>query len=171
MRRFVSSIAAAAILLVGGASAAAASSAAASASAGPPVDAVGAPERIVGLAPRAPLDTCSAEPFRGDPDLRPGQEIDRYGGEGGRFVGPDDTPYAWRAIPPSNLVGVPAAECYYHEYRVLRPFTVYGGPIAPWFGQPGGGVQYQLDGSLIPGAPARVDVAWLLAHGYLARVR
>ncbi|CAJ61055.1 Hypothetical protein FRAAL2406 [Frankia alni ACN14a] len=189
----------------------------------------------MGPAPRGPLDTCSAEPFRGDPrlgpadlpllgevgrqlrpwwrtgpyqpaqfldlfwdpasrswryppqdgfvlrtdatpqkaptDLRPGQEIDRYGAEGGRFLAPDDTPYARRAIPPSNLVGVPAAACDYHEYRVLRPFTVWGGPIAPWFGQPGGGVQYQLDGSLIPGAPARVDVTWLLAHGYLARVR
>ncbi|MCM3883293.1 TNT domain-containing protein [Frankia sp. R82] len=103
--------------------------------------------------------------------LAPGQEVDRYGAEGGRYLAPADTPYRERSIPPSSLVDTPAAGCDHHEYRVLRPFAVYGGPIAGWFGQPGGGLQYQLDGTLIPGAPGRVDVTWLLGHGYLARER
>lgn len=30
----------------------------------------------------------------------------------------------------------------YHVYRVLQPITVLAGPIAPWFGQRGQGVQY-----------------------------
>lgn len=33
-----------------------------------------------------------------------------------------------------------------------------GAPVetAPWFDQPGSGEQYQLDGSLLPGGPARL---------------
>ncbi|CAO5230132.1 exported hypothetical protein [Frankia sp. AgKG'84/4] len=103
--------------------------------------------------------------------LNAGWEVDRYGAEGGRYLAPDGTPYAERSIPPSSLVGAPAPDCNYHEYRVVRPFAVYGGPIAAWFGQPGGAVQYQLDGTLIPGAPPRVDVAWLVRNGFLARDR
>ncbi|MCK9920612.1 TNT domain-containing protein [Frankia sp. AgPm24] len=103
--------------------------------------------------------------------LAPGSDVDRYGAEGGRYLAPAHTPYRERSIPPSSLVDSPAAGCDYHEYRILRPFAVYGGPIAGWFGQPGGGLQYQLDGTLIPGAPARVDVSWLLGHGFLYRER
>ena len=44
------------------------------------------------------------------------------------------------------------------------------GPIAPWFFQHGGGLQYQLDGALVPGAPARMNVMWLIDNGYLQRL-
>jgi hypothetical protein len=103
--------------------------------------------------------------------LRPGQSIDRYGSEFGSFLAPAGLPYAKRAIPPQSLdnLSQPAA-CNYHLYRVLREFRVDGGPIAPGLGQPGGGVQYLLVSSLVPGAPDRINVLWLIANGYLQRL-
>ena len=103
--------------------------------------------------------------------LFPGQRIDRYGSEYGGFLAPLGSPYAMRSIPPSSLDGNPPELCNYHVYFVNRPFTVDAGPIAPWFAQPGGGLQYQLDGSLVPGAPAQLNVMWLLDNGYLSRER
>lgn len=40
------------------------------------------------------------------------------------------------------------------------------GPIAPGFGQPGRGLQYQLVTSLLP-MDATANVQWLVSHGYL----
>jgi hypothetical protein len=74
-----------------------------------------------------------------------GQDIDRYGSVYGSFLAPAGLPYSARSIPPQNLDGSPAAGCNYHEYQVLKSFSVDEGPIAPWFGQPGGGEQFQLD--------------------------
>jgi hypothetical protein len=96
--------------------------------------------------------------------------IDRYGSEFGGFLAPAGLPYTMRSIPPSNLVGIPAAACNYHLYEVLRPFDVYSGPIAAWFFQLGGGLQYQLNGLLVPGAPTRLTVMWLVDNGYLGRL-
>lgn len=44
-----------------------------------------------------------------------------------------------------------------------------GAPVetAPWFDQPGGGEQYQLDGSPLPGGPARPHVKYLINNGDL----
>ncbi|PWI42220.1 TNT domain-containing protein [Streptomyces sp. ICBB 8177] len=102
--------------------------------------------------------------------LRPGQDIDRYGSEYGSFLAPEGLPYAERSIPPQSLDGTPAAGCNYHDYRVLKAFSVDAGPIAPWFGQPGRGRQYQLDASLLRGAPTQLTVGWLVANGYLRRL-
>ncbi|WP_436772484.1 TNT domain-containing protein [Yinghuangia sp. YIM S09857] len=102
--------------------------------------------------------------------LSPGQDVDRYGSEYGAFLAPEGLPYAARAIPPQSLNGTPAAGCNYRDYRVVKPFTVKAGPIAAWFAQPGGGLQYQLDGSLVPGAPERLNVLWLVDNGYLKRL-
>lgn len=99
--------------------------------------------------------------------LIPGQHIDRYGSVYGGFLAPEGTLYAARSIPPSSLDSTPAAPCNYHDYLVLRPLPVDAGPIAPWFAQPGGGEQYQLDATLVPGAPAQLNVLWLLSNGYL----
>lgn len=110
------------------------------------------------------------KPVRWVDTLVPGRRIDRYGSEYGGFLAPAGLPYTTRSIPPSNLVGTPAAGCNYHLYEVLRPFAVQAGPIAPWFFQLGGGMQYQLTGALVPGAPARLSVLWLVDNGYLGRV-
>lgn len=48
----------------------------------------------------------------------------------------------------------------YHVYLVKQSLTVRAGPIAPWFGQPGQGVQYKLD----------VNVQNLVNSGVLKRV-
>lgn len=103
--------------------------------------------------------------------LRAGTRIDRYGSEFGAFLAPARLPYTSRAIPPQSLDNRDnPGGCNYHLYLVLREFRVDGGPIAPAFGQRGYGVQYLVTGSLIPGAPAQVNILWLLSNGYLQRV-
>lgn len=102
--------------------------------------------------------------------LLPGQDIDRYGSEYGSFLAPTGLPYASRSIPPQSLDSTPAGSCNYHDYQVLKPFSVDAGPIAPWFGQPGYGLQYQLNAALVPGDPAQFNVMWLVNNGYLARI-
>ena len=109
-------------------------------------------------------------PLRWQQHLVPGTRIDRYGSEFGAFLAPEGARYASRSIPPQNLVGTPAAGCNYHDYQVLRDFQVDAGPIAPWFFQPGHGLQYQLESALVPGAPARLNVMWLVDNGYLQRL-
>jgi hypothetical protein len=47
----------------------------------------------------------------------------------------------------------------YHVYSVVKPLVVLAGPIAPWFGQPGAGVQYML----------YKNVMTLINEGYLRR--
>jgi hypothetical protein len=53
---------------------------------------------------------------------------------------------------------------------VLESFAVDTGPIAPWFAQPGGGRQFQLVASLVPGAPTPLNVMWLVNNGFLERL-
>ena len=112
----------------------------------------------------------AGQPIETTQALRPGTDIDRFGSEYGAFLAPEGLAYAARSIPPSSLDSTPAASCNYHDYRVLKPLTVDAGPIAPWFGQPGLGRQYQLDGTLVPGAPAQLNVLWLVDNGYLSRL-
>ncbi|MEU2775706.1 TNT domain-containing protein [Streptomyces sp. NPDC007162] len=77
--------------------------------------------------------------------LRQGQRVDLFGGgDTGHFLAPQGTPYAKRAIPPSNLDEYNSAnpQFNYHLYEVLAPFTVEAGQARPWFSQPGLGTQY-----------------------------
>ncbi|GAA1182034.1 hypothetical protein F4556_005376 [Kitasatospora gansuensis] len=115
------------------------------------------------------VTTPDGTPLEIQQTLGTGQRIDRYGSEYGSYLAPEGLPYATRAIPPQSLDSEPAAPCNYHVYKVLRPFTVDAGPIAPWFGQPGYGWQFQLDARHVPGAPTRLNVLWLIDNGYLAR--
>jgi hypothetical protein len=92
--------------------------------------------------------------FDGPPaitELQPGARFDRYGGEfvdgqfvdRGDFVSPSGVPFEQRALPSS------AANRPYQEYEVLQPIpNVNSGSAAPWFGQPGGGTQYQMPMSI-----------------------
>lgn len=41
----------------------------------------------------------------------------------------------------------------YNVYRVVKPFDVEGGPVAPWFQQPGLGAQFFLGDVVIPDNP------------------
>jgi hypothetical protein len=102
--------------------------------------------------------------------LERGTLVDRYGSVYGSFLAPEGTAYARRSIPPSNLGSNPPGSCNYHVYRVLRPFDVDAGRTAPWFAQPGGGIQDLLDPNLITNAPTPLNVQWLLNNGYLEEV-
>ncbi len=86
--------------------------------------------------------------------LQPGALIDRFGGAGGRFVSPVGTPIPARALPPG------VADAPYNVFRVVKPFDVRTGKIAPWFGQTGTGIQHELP----------VSVMDLLRNGYIERV-
>ncbi len=99
-----------------------------------------------------------------------GSRVDRYGSEFGAFLAPTGLPYSRRALPPQSLDNAAnPSGCNYSAYRVVRAFSVDGGPIAPAFGQPGRGVQYLLLGALVAGAPERLNVRWLIDNGFLQR--
>lgn len=70
--------------------------------------------------------------------LKPGTKIDRYGNSLGKFVSPTGTPYEARSLAPGT------ENSSYHSYRVIKPINVLAGKTAPWFDQPGGGIQYKL---------------------------
>jgi hypothetical protein len=113
--------------------------------------------------------------------LRPGQEIDLFGnpgyppdpdkGRGGQFLAPAGTPYEDRAIPPTNLDTYSASAPFnYHLYRVVKEFSVLSGPVAPWFDQPGGGIQDYLGDTTGPGLPPGPGIANLVSLGYVEEV-
>lgn len=82
----------------------------------------------------------------------------------GSFISAAAAPYNQRALPPSNLDTNPAAPDFpfnYHVYQVIKPLTVNGGPIAPWFGQPGLGAQFYT-GDV-------GNIMSLISQGYLER--
>jgi len=108
------------------------------------------------------LDTAG-NPIQGNVTLAVGTLVDRFGSEYGSFMSPAEAPYTQRALPPSNLDTSPSAPDYpfnYHVYNVSQPFIVLAGPIAPWFGQPGEGVQYFTYGNVMS----------LISGGFLVRV-
>ncbi|KZP11315.1 hypothetical protein FIBSPDRAFT_819638 [Athelia psychrophila] len=108
------------------------------------------------------LNTGNA-PIDGNQTLAVGARIDRFGSEYGNFLSPAGAPYNQRALPPSNLDAPTTGPSYpynYHVYEVIKEFDVLSGPIAPWFGQPGQGTQYE----------AYTNVMTLISQGYLKAV-
>ncbi|WP_312901931.1 glycohydrolase toxin TNT-related protein [Chryseobacterium taichungense] len=84
--------------------------------------------------------------------LKKGGIFDRYGGwieengsfqDKGTFAGKDGTPYTERALP-KGADGKP-----YNRYEILKDIPgVSEGEIIPWFGEKGGGIQYELPASI-----------------------
>ena len=75
--------------------------------------------------------------------LEAGSQIDRYGSEDGYFTAATDTPYEQRSCAPGS------DQKPYHQYEVLKPIEgVEKGITAPWFDEPGGGVQYMMPSSI-----------------------
>jgi uncharacterized protein YukE len=104
----------------------------------------------------------------------PGDVIDRFGPESGNFVSPEGTPWAERSLPATSLVQSGGGSAY-HAYEVTSkwatdppPVEVTQSKVAPAFGQPGGGIQYQFEAA--PGSGVKMSVGWLLDHGYLVEV-
>ena len=72
-----------------------------------------------------------------------GTRVDRFGHPGGRYVAPAGTPFGQRSMPDRSYASD------YHLYEVKKSIGgVRAGPAAPWFGQPGGGIQYRLTTSV-----------------------
>jgi hypothetical protein len=86
--------------------------------------------------------------------LRQGTVIDRFGQPTGYFLAPADASYMGRAVPYDRL------KMPYYRYEVVKPLRVQAGKAAPWFDQPGGGIQYKTE--------ARVQD--LVGKGYLKPV-
>jgi len=86
--------------------------------------------------------------------LLPGTRVDRLGRDAGRYLSPEGTPSAMRALSPTDA---PRA---YSVFEVKIPFTVQAGTTAPAFSQPGLGLQFYTDRA----------ISDLLRGGYLTRV-
>lgn len=93
--------------------------------------------------------------------LQPGTKIDRFGfpkSPKGSFFSPAGKPHTGRAIPPGQ------AERYVYEVVAPHPLPVKAGEIKPWFDDPGGQTQFELDAELIretygPGSGSNVSEA------------
>ena len=86
--------------------------------------------------------------------LPAGVLLDRFGSDHGRFFSPKGASFEARALPTV------CTDLVYSVYRVHTPLPVKIGSAAPWFGEPGGGIQVQTDAS----------AAQLVADGVLLRV-
>lgn len=96
-------------------------------------------------------------------ELPAGTPMDRFGSPFGAWTSPEGTPFPERALPPDS------ATKPYYQYVVADPtklppgFRIEQSDVAPWFHQPGGGIQYRIIGP--DGKSARVND--LLNSGYL----
>lgn len=104
-----------------------------------------------------------------DTKLRLGEQIDRYGGNNGTFFGDEGTSIPERAMAPNSDFSK------YNKYVVAREMPVRKGKIAPWFDQPGGGIQYQIDPGFVETIRAKLKLGetfidGLVRMGYLKRI-
>ena len=99
-----------------------------------------------------------------DVQLPAGAALSRFGYPGGSYLAAGGSFFAQLALPPSSSVAP------YFQYVVANPANLPTGlrieqsQVAPWFGQPGGGVQYRITGADGKDAPVQA----LLAAGFLA---
>jgi len=82
-----------------------------------------------------PNDGAAGTPVKAT--LPEGTPLDRFGSENGSFLSPQGASFESRAMP-----GLPNAPA--NNYLVTKPLPVEQATIAPWFDQPGGGIQYKL---------------------------
>jgi hypothetical protein len=120
-----------------------------------------------------PDDSLATKPYAvpgtvvPDADLQPGTVLGRFGHPGGAYLAPDGTPFAELALPPGSAVKP------YYQYVVKDPsllppgYHIEQSRVAPWFHQPGGGIQFRVIGP--DGKDAPVDA--LVESGYLEDVR
>jgi hypothetical protein len=100
------------------------------------------------LSPKPAINWAKEAPnygFAGEPapaTLVPGTLVDRFGYPGGTFISPEGTPFIQRSLAPGTQYSP------YNVYQVLKPIDVNTGQIAPAFGMPGNGMQFQLPSSV-----------------------
>ncbi|WP_299490937.1 glycohydrolase toxin TNT-related protein [uncultured Shewanella sp.] len=115
--------------------------------------------------PNEGFGTVHGQVIREKITIEPGHKLDRYGGwvddtgyhDKGSYFSDVGAPFKDRALPPESL------KAPYHQYEVIQPFEAEAGPIAPWFGEPGGATQY-----LVPKSEGGVD--GLLDSGKIKRI-
>lgn len=105
-----------------------------------------------GLQPYYPANDGAVAGSKTSEYLMPGDKIDRYGHNYGKFFSEPGTPAPMRALPPGNSGD-------HNVYQVVKPIPVVKSTIAPAFNQPGGGVQYQTP----------VNVNTLLNKGFIIK--
>ncbi len=66
-----------------------------------------------------------------------GQRLDRYGSIYGLYASPIGTPIKMRSLSPTTNLND------YFQFEVIKPFPLRKSRIAPAFGEPGLGIQYQ----------------------------
>ena len=71
-------------------------------------------------------------------ELQPGQQVERRGGPNGVYVSPPGQAPGSLSLPPSKQ-GVTA-----DVYVIQAPIIVIESEVLPWYGQPGGGEQWEL---------------------------
>ncbi len=85
----------------------------------------------------------------GETTLKKGSFIDRYGGrfesgkfvDNGTFAAPENIPFGQRALPQDYLNNKE-----YRAYEIIKDIpNVKQGKTIPWFGQKGGGIQYEFE--------------------------
>ena len=77
-----------------------------------------------------------------DFSVKEGTFIDRYGPANGKYVSPYGVPYEQRALPYVQNNNA------YHVYYVNEDIYVTSSEISPAFNYPGGGIQYELPGTV-----------------------
>ncbi|MFC9896550.1 TNT domain-containing protein [Nocardia sp. NPDC127579] len=68
--------------------------------------------------------------------LAPGRIVDSFGTTFSKLLYDSSTPFSARSLPVDYL------RSGYRRWKVRTTTPVWAGPVAPWFGQPGGGEQY-----------------------------
>ncbi len=92
-------------------------------------------------------------------DLPPKLPLDRVGALDGFLLFPIDTPLQLRSLPPTVL----RPENDVHKFLTADQVRVGARIVPPWFGQPGGGIRFDLQ------APA-IGIRDLVVAGVLQRI-
>ncbi|WP_375487208.1 glycohydrolase toxin TNT-related protein [uncultured Mycobacterium sp.] len=102
-----------------------------------------------------------------DTHLPAGTELGRFGHPGGAYLAPEGTPFAQLSLPPESAMKP------YYRYVVEDPaklppgWNIEQSQAAPWFHQPGGGIQYRI----IAPPDQKANVQTLIDWGYLRVVK
>lgn len=75
-------------------------------------------------------------------NLAVGVPYDRFGGPDGLYFFPLGTAWEQRSLPPT--ANAPGAS--FVTLVALRPVEIQAEIVAPWFGQPGGGIRFHVEG-------------------------
>ncbi|GHF59940.1 hypothetical protein GCM10018790_42330 [Kitasatospora xanthocidica] len=78
-----------------------------------------------------------------------GTRLDRFGALKGGYLADPGTPFTQLAVTPDALNPDTDGKAY-HCLNALKPFDVWRGHVAAFYGMPGGGIQEWLDKALKP---------------------